>query len=155
MSWFARLIYGALEWKERQRASKVRSSCNPSASGPEDEHIETGERGETLAYWFLRRSGYTIVARNRRLRSGGELDLVGWDGPVLAFVEVKTRTSVAAGQPEEAVTREQRRRIIQAAREYLQRLGRKRVNYRFDIASIFWDPERGFQVRLIKDAFKS
>jgi putative endonuclease len=156
MAWFARMIYGALVWKERQRASKARKSPAQNDSEPQDRHIETGERGETLAYWYLRRSGYTIVARNLRLRSGsGELDLVGWDGPVLAFVEVKTRTSAAAGQPEDAVTREQRRRIRRAALDYLRRLGPKPVNYRFDIASIFWDPAQGYQVRLVKDAFKN
>jgi putative endonuclease len=155
MAWFARVIYGALVWKERQRANKARSLEGQNGSEPQDRHIETGERGETLAYWYLRRSGYTIVARNLRLRWGGELDLVGWDGPVLAFVEVKTRTSAAAGQPEDAVTREQRKRITRAAREYLQRLGPKPVNYRFDIASIFWDPKQGYQVRLVKDAFKN
>lgn len=155
MSWFARLMYRALVWKERQRAQRARRSLgSEKAPGPTD-HLETGERGETLAYWYLRQAGYTMVARNRRARSGaGELDLIGWDGPVLAFVEVKTRTSAEAGPPEAAVSRAKQRRIAKAAKEYLRRLGRKPVNYRFDIASVFWDSERGYEVRLIRDAFK-
>ena len=154
MSLFARLMYHALVWKECQRALGARraSAGKPAGTVP---HLETGERGETLAYWYLRQTGYTMVARNRRARSGaGELDLIGWDGPILAFVEVKTRTSAEAGPPEAAVSRAKQKRIAKAAKEYMRRLERKPVNYRFDIVSVFWDREAGYQVRLIKDAFK-
>jgi putative endonuclease len=153
MSWFARLMYRALVWKERQRALRARRA--PERAGRESAHLKTGERGETLAYWYLRQAGYTIIARNRRARSGsGELDLVGWDGPILAFVEVKTRTSGEAGPPEAAVSRGKQKRIARAAKEYLRRLKHKPVNYRFDIVSVSWDPNAGQEVRLIKDAFK-
>src|SRR5208283_2581657 len=122
----------------------------------EAEHLKTGARGETLAYWYLRHEGFTIVARNRHARSGGgELDLVGWDGPVLSFVEVKTRTTDVAGPPEAAVSKAKQRRISRAANEYLHRLRRKPASYRFDIASVAWNSEAGLQVRLIKDAFKA
>jgi putative endonuclease len=153
MSLFASLMYRALVWKERQRA--LRAAKGPSAESARAKHLDTGERGETLAYWYLRQAGYTIVARNRRARSGaGELDLVGWDGPVLAFVEVKTRTSFEAGPPEAAVSRAKQRRVVKAAKEFLRRLKKHPVNYRFDIASVIWEPESGLHVRLIKDAFK-
>ena len=94
-----------------------------------------------------------MVARNRRSRAG-EMDLVGWDGPVLAFVEVKTRTSDVAGPPEAAVGRGQQKRIARAAHEYLRRLKHQPKAFRFDIVSVFWDDAAGFKVRLIKDAFK-
>lgn len=153
MSWFARLMYRALVWKERQRA---RLSSRPAAgTGQEAEHLRTGKRGETLAYWYLRQAGYTLVARNRRARSGaGEVDLIGWDGPILAFVEVKTRTTAVAGPPEVAVTPAKQKRIVRAAKEFLRQRRQKPVNYRFDIVSVFWEPRTGYQVRLIKDAFK-
>jgi putative endonuclease len=154
MSAFARLMYRALVWKERQRAKHARRSAEGLDSA--SKHLELGERGETLAYWFLRQAGYTIVARNRRARSrAGELDLVGWDGPILSFVEVKTRASLAAGPPEAAVSRSKQKKIARAAREYLQRLKRKPLSYRFDIVSVAWEPEAGLQVRLIKDAFRT
>jgi putative endonuclease len=154
MSLLAQFMYRALVWKERQRARFARRSSVVAES--EAEHLRTGTRGETLAYWYLRQAGYTIVARNRHARSGaGELDLVGWDGPVLSFVEVKTRTSAAAGPPELAVSRAKQKRIAKAAGEYLRRIRRKPLSYRFDIASVAWDPEAGLRVRLIKDAFKA
>jgi putative endonuclease len=145
-------MYQTLVWKERQRARFATQA--PPSPASEAEHLKTGARGETLAYWYLRQAGYTIVARNRHARSGaGELDLVGWDGPVLSFVEVKTRTTADAGPPEAAVSKAKQKRIARAASEYLHRLRRRPFSYRFDIASVAWNCKEGLQVRLIKDAF--
>jgi len=162
MAWFARLMYRALVWKERQRAratDKVKAmSLGDGRTGPTGvtaPHLATGKRGETLAYWYLRQAGYTIVARNQASRSGvGELDLVAWDGPTLAFIEVKTRTSDEAGPPEAAVSLGKQKRIAKTAAEYRRRLKRREVNYRFDIVSVSWDSGAGYQVRLIKNAFQ-
>jgi putative endonuclease len=150
MPWFAKLMYRALLWKERQRA---RRDGGAAATRGRPAHLILGERGETLAYWFLRQTGYIVVARNRRGRAG-ELDMVARDGPVLAFVEVKTRTSVEAGPPEGAVTRAQQKRIVKAAHEHMRKMKRRPAAYRFDIVSVFWDVSAGLQVRLTKDAFK-
>ena len=150
----ARLMYQALAWKERQRAQRAASL--PPEERSKSEIWDLGVRGETLAYWYLRQAGYTVVARNWRARSGaGELDLVGWEGPTLAFVEVKTRTSEAAGPPEEAVSPNKQKRVIKAAKEYLRQLRRKPMSCRFDVVSVSLHPEEGLQVRLIKDAFKA
>lgn len=154
MSLFARLMYRALLWKERQRA-RQKGRAGPRQTGGETVQVLIGRRGETLAYWYLRQAGYQIVARNwTSKRRRGELDLVAWDGPVLSFVEVKTRGSTVSGPPEAAVARLKQRRIVSTAREYLQRLRRHDVTYRFDIVSVLWDSEIGYHVRLIKDAFK-
>jgi putative endonuclease len=146
-------MYRALVWKERQRARRAGREPVPVQTKGRPAHLITGERGETLAYWYLRQAGYTMVARNRRSRAG-EVDMIGWDGPVLAFVEVKTRTSGAAGPPESAVARGQQKRIARAAREHLRRMKHQPEAFRFDIVSVSWDEHGGFQVRLIKDAFK-
>jgi len=151
---WARLMYRALVWKERQRAQ--RAALLQQEERSRSESLDLGARGETLAYWYLRQTGYTVVARNWRARSGaGEIDLVGWEGPVLAFVEVKTRTSEAAGPPEEAVSPNKQKRVIKAAKEYLRQLRRKPVSCRFDVVSVSLHPEDGLQVRLIKDAFQA
>src|SRR5208337_5388228 len=106
----------ALAWKECRRAQRAASAQDGDRSKSEIANL--GMRGENLAYWYLRQAGYTMVARNRRARSGaGELDLVGWDGPVLSFVEVKTRTTSDAGPPEAAVSKTKQKRIARAAHE--------------------------------------
>lgn len=154
MSLFAGWMYRALLWKERQRARHGGLADGPAKARPLAAHLDTGRRGETLAYWYLRQAGYKVVARNRSSdQQAGELDLVAWDGPVLSFVEVKTRTTGAGGPPEAAVKSVKQQRITQTAKEYLRRLGR-RVTYRFDIVSVSWDAEIGYHVRLTKDAFK-
>jgi putative endonuclease len=160
MPLLARFIYSSLLWRERRRARLSRRGGNHfrqrgREAARDATHLETGRRGEVLAYWYLRRMGYTIVARNLRLRSdAGELDLIGWDGPILSFIEVKTRTSDEAGPPEMAVTPAQQKRIARAAQIYMRRLKKKEVNYRFDIVSVEWKREAGCQVRLIKNAFR-
>lgn len=158
MSLFARFVYATLVWQDRRRArSASRQRQQPDATPAPQlaPHLVKGQRGETLAYWYLRREGYTMVARNLRVRTdAGELDMVGWDGPVLVFVEVKTRVSLEGGQPEEAVGERQQRRIVKAAGAYMRRLRRKELDYRFDIVSVIWDEREGFCLRLIKNAFK-
>jgi len=64
---------------------------------------------EQDAYFYLRRQGYTMVAQNFRspLRHD-EIDLIGWEGRVLCFVEVKTRTS--QGTPAESAVDKKRGR---------------------------------------------
>ncbi|MGH9431473.1 MAG: YraN family protein [Terriglobia bacterium] len=155
----AGVMYRAVAWKERRRVRRElhKPPAAPGAvEGNQAPHLESGRRGENLAYWHLRRSGYIVIARNRRPGPGcGELDLVAWDGPVLAFVEVKTRSSLVAGPPELAVSAEQRKRIIRSARVFIRRLGRRDISYRFDIVSVLWQAGSGFELRLIKDAFKS
>jgi putative endonuclease len=97
----------------------------------------SGRRGEDLAHRFLQRRGFSIVARNYRGRNGGvEVDLIGWDGPSLVFVEVKSRSSDDFGQPDEAVDREKQVRLIRAAGEYIHRRGVGWNDVRFDVVSI-------------------
>src|SRR5262245_6899223 len=76
-----------------------------------------GATGELEAYHFLRRSGYQIVARNYRTVTG-EVDLIGCEDDILAFVEVKTRLGLQYGRPEESVNRRKRRQICRVASQY-------------------------------------
>lgn len=73
---------------------------------------------------------------------------------VLAFVEVKTRTSTAFGAPGEAVTREKQRLIARGALAWLELLGNPDdIAFRFDIVEIVFEGKDP-AMHLIKDAFK-
>ena len=65
--------------------------------------IALGRRGEDLAAEHLTGLGYRLLDRNWRCRHG-EIDIVATRGDVIAFVEVKTRSTLAFGHPFEAVT---------------------------------------------------
>jgi len=98
-----------------------------------------GARGEEDAYFYLRRLGYAMVARNyRTARHHGEIDLIGWDHDVLCFIEVKTRTSRDVKPAEAAVDRHKRREIAQVIRDYL-RNAPPMCQWRFDIVSVYYE----------------
>jgi putative endonuclease len=115
--------------------------------------MATGRRGEDIAHRYLARRGYRVVARNYRPPSGsGEIDLVAWDGDVLVFVEVKTRTTDEFGAPERAVDRDKETHVDRAARDYARRAGMPLDRARFDVVSVVMDgPPR---VELLRDAFR-
>lgn len=61
--------------------------------------LVTGRRGEDIAHRYLQRAGIVIVVRNFRMASGhGEVDLIGWEGDTLVFVEVKSRQTDEFGR---------------------------------------------------------
>jgi Holliday junction resolvase-like predicted endonuclease len=72
--------------------------ANPAADDSAKQRARrTGIRGETSAYWYLRRHGYVLVARNYHSPGiKGAIEMIGYDGHVLAFVEVKTRAAAEA-----------------------------------------------------------
>jgi putative endonuclease len=87
----------------------------------------------------LRKLGYKIVARNfRSPRRRGEVDLIGWEGDILCFIEVKTRTSREVKTAEAAVDQHKRREVAAVAREYLRRLP-PTCQWRFDIVSVYYE----------------
>ncbi len=102
-------------------------------------HQQTGRRGEEDAYFYLRRRGYTIVARNwRSPHHRGELDLVGWDGDVVCVIEVKTRTARDMKPAEAAVDREKQRELSLVARDFLRHMPAS-CPWRFDVLAVFYD----------------
>jgi putative endonuclease len=116
-------------------------------------HLHIGRRGEEEAYFYLRSQGYVMIARNYRSpRSRSELDLVGWDGDTLCFVEVKTRTKRDLMPAEAAVDAEKQHDLSRVAREFLRKT-KGDPPFRFDIVSIYYEPGLGPQIELFKNAF--
>ena len=96
--------------------------------------IKTGSDGEDLAAEYLVGKGFRIVARNYRWRKA-EIDLIVQRENWLVFVEVKTRSSNAWGEPESFVNALQRRLIYSAAEEYIFRTDWQ-GDIQFDIVSV-------------------
>jgi len=109
------------------------------APSSEPAHLRTGRRGEEDAYFYLRRRGYVMVARNfRSPQHRGEIDLIGWEKDVLCFVEVKTRTSHEIKPAEAAVDAAKQRDLALVARDYLGYIPRS-CQWRFDVVSVYYE----------------
>lgn len=116
------------------------------------EHLELGRKGEEAAYFYLRRAGYTVVARG--WQSGkvrGDLDLVAWEGDALCFVEVKSRVDRRVATAETAVDENKMFVLRRLARQYLHAMDKVPAQVRFDVLSIYFQPQREFE--LIRGAF--
>lgn len=96
---------------------------------------ELGKRGERAAARFLEHRGYKVIARNWSCLAG-EADIIARDQDALVFVEVKTRSNIEKGLPEEAVTKEKRSRYERIAAFFLADFPEVDIPIRFDIISI-------------------
>src|SRR6266498_840098 len=100
---------------KRGTSESVSGIAEPSTIAP---HFELGRRGEELALEHLEHSGYRIIAANFSVPIGrntrdvivnAEIDVVAYDGPVLCFIEVKTRASADFAPPQVNVDLRKRR----------------------------------------------
>ncbi|MBW2667335.1 MAG: YraN family protein [Deltaproteobacteria bacterium] len=116
------------------------------------EHLSLGAEGEDRAAAYLRRRGYRIVARN--VRAGGvEIDLIVRRGAVIAFVEVKTRRSLAQGPPELAVDARKTARLLRGAAAWLQGRPGRACEVRFDVIACEYDRRGHWHLRHLEAAF--
>lgn len=106
---------------------------------------DLGRKGEELAAAYLCQLGFQIVAANFTVPAGRnrndalvnvEIDLVAYEGPVLCFVEVKTRASDWFAPPIANVDLRKQRQITRAAHVYRRMFGLEAEPYRFDVVSI-------------------
>lgn len=120
-------------------------------SGAAGKKGSLGKRGEDIAAEYLAERHYEILQRNFRYRRR-EIDIVARKNGVLVFVEVKTRASVAFGEPEEAVDVRKRQILKRVAAAYLSRYGRNDCPCRFDIVGVLIR-NGGWSVRHTEDIF--
>jgi putative endonuclease len=117
-------------------------------------HLELGAWGEQMAAAHLARNGYRLVATNFVAPLGysrndrpitGEIDIVAYDESVrpfvLAFIEVKTRTSAEFAAPEAAVDLRKQRQIVRTAPIYRRLMKVENEAYRYDVVSIVIAPQ--------------
>jgi putative endonuclease len=120
-----------------------------------------GRVAEELAAVRLARAGFTILERNRRIRTAevaGEIDLIGLDGGTLVFVEVKAGRAGSRAGPERpalAVGRRKQLRLRLLARAWLAGSGAlpRFAALRFDVVGIQLDGDRVVGYEHIRGAF--
>ncbi len=103
---------------------------------------DVGKRGETIAAEYLKKQGFTIVAKNYRL-SHDEIDIIAEDEKYIVFAEVKARaqteTNKRFGRPALAVNHDKKRNLLRAAERYL-RLKRPDKQPRIDVIEVYFPP---------------
>jgi len=98
-------------------------------------HLLLGRKGERIACRWLLRKGFDILARRWRGRRG-ELDIVAFEGGLIAFLEVKTRVSARYGEPWEFVDPQKQLILQRTAEEFIAEYDLGQYAYRFDIVSV-------------------
>lgn len=96
---------------------------------------EVGIWGEDAAAAMIGQRGWMVIGRNIRTPYG-EIDLIGQLDAMVVFIEVKTRSSKAYGQPEEAITRIKGEHMLNAALWYIQEHPELSEDWRIDVISI-------------------
>ena len=124
---------------------------------------DVGNRGEDIAAAYLKAIGYRILHRNYRF-GRLELDLICYEPPgdeinvvpghgEIVFAEVKTRSGLGFGRPEEAISETKRRRIAQAAQAWLREQSMEQASCRFDVIAVVLQKDADPIVTHFKQAF--
>ena len=109
------------------------------------QHNDLGKKGEQIAV-----DAYKIVARNYRYLQG-EVDIIAIKNNNLIAVEVKTRSSIDFGNPQEFIKPQQIKRIVTTLDNFINE-NNIELEVRFDIIAILKQKDT-FQVEHLKDAF--
>ncbi len=112
-----------------------------------------GSEGESLALRFLKRKGYTILARNYQTRIG-EIDIIAKDGETVVFIEVKTRSSDTFAAPFESVNVTKRMKMRNVASLFLKKHSPE-LPARFDVISVTRNGKGQVSIHHIRDAFEA
>jgi putative endonuclease len=119
-------------------------------------HLATGLRGEREAIFELKKMGYTIVARRwKSTKLRGDIDLIGWEGNYLCFIEVKTRSERGVVPAMFSVDTDKQQMLHKMARAYLRNFpekSRRDIPVRFDVVSVYLQPS-GIEFEVLKGAF--
>ena len=117
-------------------------------------HYELGKDGEVRAHEYLESHGYRIIVNNY-ISPYGEIDVIAEKKKTICFVEIKTRSSKAYGEPREAVENRKQRKIIQTAEHYIQAIKPRAKAFRFDVVELMYDMQakKFDSITIIENAF--
>ena len=114
------------------------------------DHNELGKLGEELAVEFLQKEGYTILETNWTFQKA-EIDIIAQKENILAIVEVKTRSSLEFGLPQDFVKPKKIQLLVKAVNEYVI-ANDLDIDVRFDIIAIHKEG-KSFVIEHLVDAF--
>jgi putative endonuclease len=114
------------------------------------EHNDLGKLGEELAVAFLQKNGYEILETNWTFQKA-EIDIIAQKENVLVIVEVKTRSSLEFGLPQDFVKPKKIQLLVKAVNEYVISNDLD-VEVRFDIISVFKE-DKELKIEHLEDAF--
>jgi putative endonuclease len=114
------------------------------------EHNELGKFGEELAVAFLQQNGYEILETNWTFQKA-EIDIIAQKENTLAVVEVKTRSSIEFGLPQDFVKPKKIQLLVKAINEYVISNDLD-VEVRFDIIAIYKE-DKEYKLEHIEEAF--
>lgn len=114
------------------------------------EHNQLGKIGEEMAVEFLQKNGYEIIETNWVFQKA-EIDIIAKKGNTLAIIEVKTRSSLDFGLPQEFVKPKKIQLLVKAVNEYIVSKDLD-VEVRFDIIAIHKDA-KDFNIEHLENAF--
>jgi putative endonuclease len=114
------------------------------------EHNELGKLGEELAVEYLQKEGYQILDTNWTFQKA-EIDIIAQIENTLAVVEVKTRSSLDFGLPQDFVKPKKIQLLVKAVNEYVVSKNLD-LEVRFDIISIHKE-NKSFVIEHLIDAF--
>lgn len=114
-------------------------------------HNELGFKGEAIAKEYLQQLGYEILEENWT-HGKAEIDLIAYQNRTIIFVEVKSRTSVAFGEPEDFVDAAKQKQMELAAIYYIELMNHQN-EVRFDIVAITFKQDNTYILKHIEDAF--
>ena len=113
---------------------------------------EVGKLGEKLAKKFLKKRGYHIRETNFRCREG-EIDIIAQQKDYLVFIEVRTKSNLDFGTPEESITRNKKEKLIASALTYVQTHQNLPSLWRIDVIAIEIDQKgKAKRIELIENA---
>ncbi|MCG2610251.1 YraN family protein [Flavobacterium sp. SM15] len=113
-------------------------------------HNDLGKLGEDLAVNYLRDQGYDILERNWVFQKA-EIDIIAQKNEALIIVEVKTRSNLEFGNPQDFVNPKKIKLLVKAVNEYVT-LNDLDCNTRFDIIAIKKDATK-YEIEHLQDAF--
>lgn len=118
------------------------------------EHNDLGKLGEDLAAAYLEENGYSIIERNFVIQKA-EIDIIAQKDSILAIIEVKTRSNLDFGSPQDFVKQKKIQLLIKAVNAYIndrEKDFQEDLEIRFDIIAVHKNGE-SFAIEHLTDAF--